>query len=130
MNQGLFHQMMRYCLVGGVVYFCDFMVFASMMWLFPGAYLLANILGRTSGALLGFILHRSYTFSWEHKHKASRQALAYLLLFLGNLGGSSALLWLLVDVGHANAFVAKLLVDALIIAMSFVAGRLWVYRPA
>ena len=130
MNQGVMHQMMRYGIVGGVVYLSDFAVFAAILWFMPDAYLLANVIGKVTGALVGFVLHRHFTFSWEQKDKASRQAISYLLLLAANLAISSLLMWLLVDSVGANAFIAKIFVDVVVIAVSFVAGRRWVYRPA
>lgn len=130
MNQGVMHQMMRYGIVGGVVYLSDFAAFAAILWFMPNAYLVANVIGKATGALVGFILHRHFTFSWDHKDEAGRQALSYLLLFATNLAISSLMLWLLVDTAGVNAFVAKIFVDILVIASSFLAARLWVYRPA
>ncbi len=130
MKQGLLHQMIRYGLVGGVVYVSDFAAFALVLWTLPGAYLLGNIFGKATGAVVGFVLHRKFTFSWEQKDNAGRQALSYLLVFFANIASSSLLLWLLVDLAAANPIVAKLFVDVLVIATSFVASRLWVYRPA
>lgn len=130
MKQGVAHQMVRYGAVGGAVYLSDWSAFTATLWAMPEAYLMANVIGKAAGAMVGFVLHRHFTFSWQHKDKAGRQALSYLLLFAANLAMSSLLMWLLVDTAGANAFVAKLFVDALIIASSFVASRLWVYRQA
>jgi putative flippase GtrA len=130
MKQGVAHQMMRYGAAGGAVYLSDWAAFAGALWAMPEAHLLANVAGKASGAVVGFVLHRHFTFSWQHKDKASRQAASYLLLFLANLALSSLLMWLMVDAAGAHAFVAKLFVDAVIIAGSFIAGRLWVYRRA
>ena len=45
MNQSVMHQMMRYGIVGGIVYFSDFAIFAAILWFMPDAYLVANIIG-------------------------------------------------------------------------------------
>lgn len=130
MKQGAFHQLMRYGIVGGIVYAADFVAFAISMALMPGAYLSANIVGKTTGAIVGFLLHKQFTFSWDQKDSAKRQAAAYILLFGVNLVASSLLIWLLVDFANMNAFVAKLFVDGIVIACSFLANRFWVYRAA
>jgi putative flippase GtrA len=130
MNQGVMHQLMRYGIVGGVVYLSDFAIFAAVLWFMPDAYLVANVIGKMTGALVGFVLHRHFTFSWEQKDKAGRQAASYMLLLTANLAISSLMMWLLVDSAGGNVFVAKLVVDIVVIVSSFVAGRLWVYRPA
>ncbi len=124
------HQMMRYGMVGGVVYISDFAAFAAMFLLFPNAYLHANIVGKVTGAVIGFVLHRHFTFSWQHKDKAGRQAISYLILFAANVAMSSLLMWLLVDRAGVDAYLAKLFVDAIVIVTAFSASRLWVYRTA
>ena len=130
MKQGLLHQAVRYILVGGVVYVSDFAAFTLILLGFPAAHLIANALGKATGAAVGFVLHKHFTFSWDQKDSAGKQALSYALVFLFNLASSSLLLWLLVDMAGFNAYLAKLFVDVVVIATSFVAGRLWVYRPA
>jgi putative flippase GtrA len=130
LKQAALHQLVRYGIVGVIVYAADFVAFAILMVLMPDAYLAANIVGKTTGAIVGFLLHKKFTFSWDQKDSAKRQAGAYLLLFGFNLAVSSLLIWLLVDFAHANAFIAKLFVDVIVIAGSFIANRLWVYRAA
>jgi putative flippase GtrA len=130
LKQGALHQLVRYGIVGGIVYAADFAAFAMMMVLIPHAYLGANIVGKVAGAVVGFLLHKRFTFSWDQRDSATRQAIAYLLLFLCNLAASSLLIWLLVDFARANAFVAKISVDGFVIACSFFGSRLWVYRAA
>lgn len=121
---------MRYGIVGGIVYAADFAAFAVLMALMPDAYLAANIAGKTTGAIVGFLLHKRFTFSWDQKDSAKRQATAYIVLFGCNLVASSLLIWLLVDFANINAFLAKLFIDGIVIAGSFIANRLWVYRAA
>jgi putative flippase GtrA len=130
MKQGIGHQLVRYGIVGGTVYVSDFATFAVTLWAVPGAYLWANVAGKSVGALVGFVLHRQFTFSWEHKDNAARQLVSYVMLFAFNLALSSLLIFLLVNQAGANAFAAKLLVDVVVIAVAFIASRLWVYRPA
>ena len=129
MKQGVLHQLLRYGLVGGVVYGSDFTAFAVTIWLAGSIYLAANVIGKITGAAVGFVLHRQFTFSWEQKNGLTRQALLYTVLFLANIASSSMLLWLLIDVVNINAYLARLFVDTVVIAASFVAGRLWIYRP-
>ncbi len=129
-KQGLFHQMLRYGIVGGVVYVSDFATYAAVLWGLPSAYLAANMAGKGVGAVVGFILHKNFTFSWEQKTGAAYQALAYGLLFGVNIATSSTLLWALVGLAGFNAYLIKPIVDLVVIATSFLAGRLWIYRQA
>ena len=130
MKQGLLHQGVRYGLVGGVVYAVDFASYAAILWAVPGSYLPANVAGKAIGAVTGFILHRNFTFSWDQKAGAAEQALSYSALVAFNIALSSVLLWVLVAHAGFNELWIKPLVDAVVIGSAFIAGRLWIYRPA
>lgn len=123
-------QMWRYLLVGGVVYLIDFAVYAAVVQVSPQTYLLANGMGKIAGAALGFVLHRRFTFSGAHRDGAERQILFYAGLLLFNLALSSTLLWFALVVVGADALIARVAVDGLVILMSFLGMRLWVYRAA
>ena len=130
MKQGLLHQVVRYGMVGGVVYAVDFASYAAILWAVPGSYLLANVAGKAIGAVTGFMLHRNFTFSWDQKAGAAEQALSYSVLVAFNIALSSVLLWLLVAHAGFNELWIKPLVDIVVIGSAFIAARLWVYRPA
>lgn len=130
MNHSPMHQAARYGLVGVCVFATDFLGYWTILQALPGAWLAANIAGKSTGALLGFLLHRHFTFSWQHRDGGARQLIAYICLFTANLALSSGLLWLLVEGAHLNDLVAKVLADVVVIATSFVVSRTWVYRAA
>ncbi len=130
MNQSLVHQIGRYGAVGLFVFACDFAVYMLVLHFAASAYLPANICGKAVGAAVGFVLHKRFTFSWEQKHRTGKQMLSYLALMLLNFATSTVLLWLLVAQIGADKFVAKVIVDILVIATSFLVGRLWVYKAA
>lgn len=124
------HQAVRYGLVGAIIVALDYLVFYAMLFLAPSAYLVANLAGKVAGALLGFFLHRHFTFAWQQRDEAPRQFISYSILLTGNLIMSSALLWLMIENLHINAFFARLATDGVVITTSFVLSRLWVYRQA
>jgi putative flippase GtrA len=130
MKQSLLHQAARYGAVGLFVFACDFACYAAIIHAVPGAYLVANLIGKAVGAGVGFVLHKHFTFSWEQKHRTGAQIASYLALMLFNFASSSAILWLLVAQLGMDKFVAKIIVDVVVIATSFVVGRLWVYKAA
>lgn len=130
MKQTVLHQSARYGLVGLCVVAADFLVYVAGLALAPGAYLTSNLCGKTVGALLGFVLHKRFTFSWRQKHSSGRQLASYLALFASNLAMSSILLWLLAVRLEIHPIAAKLLVDGIVIATSFFVSRLWIYRAA
>jgi putative flippase GtrA len=129
-SQSLIAQLVRYVLVGGIVYLCDLAVFALLLAAAPDAHLMANLAGRVAGAALGFVLHRQFTFSWAQRDGRVRQALAYVSVLVANIAASTFLLWLAVDQVGIDSLAARIMVDAVVIAAAFVAGRQFVYRPA
>lgn len=130
MNQSILHQSARYGLVGLCVFAADVLVYLACLAAAPHAFLLGNACGKATGALLGFVLHKRFTFSWRQKDSGLRQLASYIGLFLSNLALSSGLLWLLVTPIGLGAVFAKLMVDMIVIAVSFFVSRLWVYRSA
>jgi putative flippase GtrA len=130
MNQSVVHQSARYGLVGLCVVAADVLVYLAGLALAPKAVLVSNVCGKTAGALLGFFLHKRFTFSWQQRHSSGRQLASYIVLFLSNLAMSSALLWVLAVRLEIGAIPAKLLVDGIVIVTSFFVSRLWIYRAA
>ena len=130
MNQSALHQSFRYGLVGACVYATDLLVYLAVLFLAPGSYLAGNVASKVGAAALGFGLHKRFTFSWRQKDSAGRQLASYLALLAANLGLSSLLLWLLAGWIGISPIVAKLAVDVIVIAISFVVSRTWVYRAA
>lgn len=123
-------QVVRYGLVGLLVLALDYAVFAGLLSLLPGQHLAANIAGKIVGAAAGFVLHKYVTFAGAQADGTGRQALSYAVLLGFNLMLSSVLLWLLVDRLESNAYGARLFVDIVVIGVSFLGAKLWVYRAA
>ena len=120
-------QAVRYVLVGLLIYAIDISVYALIVWFYPDYYIAANLLSRITSAVVGFFLHRNFTFSWDHEHGLSRQVVSYLLLLGFNLLLSSVALFFLVDVLDIAEIPGKLITDAMVIVVAFVASRLLVF---
>lgn len=130
MTVRLVGQVARYAVVGLLVLALDYSLFAGLLSIFPGQHLAANIAGKLGGAAAGFFMHKYVTFAGAQADGAGRQAMSYAMLLGFNLMLSTGLLWLLVDRLELNAYGARLFVDGVVIALSFVGSKLWVYRSA
>jgi putative flippase GtrA len=91
------------------------------------AVVAGNLLGRVSGASLGFWLNGRYTFGtakldWRH---ATRFGVAWSLLTILStvLIGTVA-----AQLGLHTAWLAKPLVEAVLAAINFAISRQWIYR--
>lgn len=117
----------RYILVGGIIYAFDFLIFSIFVLIDSDLYVIGNIVARILGALLGFFLHRNWTFKTEYKLTKKNQLFMYLLLLLGNIFASSFLLFILVDLLLINELYARIITDAIIIIFTFLISKFFIF---
>jgi len=117
----------RYVLVGGVVYVFDFLVFSIFVLINNELYAAGNVISRVLGALLGFFLHRSWTFKTKYRHSKDRQLLMYIFLLSVNILVSTLLLYILVDLMLLNEFHARIIIDSIIIIFTFAVSKLFIF---
>ena len=84
-GNSIWHQAIRYGAVGVIVVIGDYLVFSAVLFSAPAAYLLANLAGKAAGALLGFVLHRNFTFRGQHRYGPRRQFASWCAVLLGNI---------------------------------------------
>jgi putative flippase GtrA len=125
-------QPLLFLVVGGVQYLLDAGLYAALIS-GGGATLPANIGSRASAAGVGFLLNRYLTFGQRNETlgRFGRSLLRFLLLFaVMTVLSSLALLGLEAAWGAETTrrVAAKLLVEALLAVVSFLASRYWVYR--
>lgn len=118
----------RYILVGGVVYVFDFLIFSFFVFVNADLYVIGNIVARISGALLGFFLHRNWTFRAEYKHNKKNQLFMYMSLLSVNILSSSMLLFILVDLILLGELYARIITDIVIVAFTFIISKLFIFN--
>lgn len=118
----------HYLLIGGLQWLVDWGVMVGLshlgMLVEP-----ANVVGRISGALLGYWLNGRITFAGED-HELSRIALRrFILMWLGTTAVST---WAMGGIddwfGLKWAWLAKPGVEVALGVVGFVLSRHWVYR--
>jgi putative flippase GtrA len=126
----LSRQVLLFVLVGAAQVALDWAVFVALTHA-GAAVVVGNVLGRVSGACLGYWLNGRYTFAAKDGRsrlgpaQLRRFAIAWLLL----TALSTALVALVA--AHFSlqmAWLAKPLVEALMAAIGFVVWRQWVFR--
>jgi putative flippase GtrA len=121
--QAVPRQALRYLVVGGLTYVVDLAVFLAVHAWREDAYLAANVAGRLAGALAGFVMHKLWTFEDRRAQGTGRQAVLYAAVLGGNIAASSALMFTAVDVLGADARLARVVVDVLIVGSTFWLSR-------
>lgn len=124
----LLRQGPRYLVVGGIQWLLDWgvMVLLSHLGLRIGV---ANIMGRITGAMLGFWLNGKVTFTGEEHVLGRRQLLRFVIMWLVMTVLSTVAIEAIDDVlGRKWAWLAKPLVEAVLGVIGFLGSRHWVYR--
>lgn len=120
----------KYIFSGSIVYAIDLASFTILTVLFPELYLLSNVAGKLAGVVSGFILHKYFTFSDVDQSKEThKQGILYSLLFVGNLAISVTILYVLVDIFSLNLYFSRISTDIVIILISFVVSRAYIFKP-
>ncbi len=105
----------------------DYAAFSLLLLLFGDKLtLLCNVVARLFSATVNFTVNRRLVFC--SKEPLLQSALRYTLLAAGILVCNTALLHLLTAVLHLNPFGAKLLVEVLLFAVSWLVQRSLVFR--
>ena len=125
----LARQLIVFALVGAAQVLLDWSVFVALTHA-GAAVAPANILGRISGACLGYWLNGRYTFAAQGRPRLDREHLLRFAIAWTVLTLLSTLLvaQVAVRVDLQAAWLAKPVVEAAMAAVGFVVWRLWVFR--
>ena len=125
----LARQLIVFALVGAAQVLLDWSVFVALTHA-GAAVAPANILGRISGACLGYWLNGRYTFAAQGRPRLDREHLLRFAIAWTVLTLLSTLLvaQVAVRVDLQAAWLAKPVVEAAMAAIGFVVWRQWVFR--
>ena len=118
----------RYIVVGAAQLLVDWAVFVALSAL--GVLVEpANIVGRISGAAIGFWANGRFTFASEDTALGRRQFARFAMMWLATTAISTWAVGHIDDtVGLRRAWLAKPAIDVAVAALGFVLSRHWVYR--
>ena len=124
----LTRQSRHYLLIGGVQWLVDWGVMVLLTH--SGMQVEAgNVLGRVSGALLGYWLNGKLTFAGDDTALGRTQLARFVLMWLGTTIASTWALGAIDDaVGLKWAWLAKPGVELVLGAIGFFLSRHWVYK--
>ncbi len=89
----------------------------------------ANVVGRISGALLGFWLNGRITFTGEEHHLGRKSVLRFLAMWLMTTAASTWAIGSIDDwFGLRWAWIAKPAVELTLGVIGFLLSRHWVYK--
>jgi putative flippase GtrA len=112
-------RLFRYLLTGAVAWLADVVVFTASLEVLGIA--LAQLLARTTGAVLAFFGHKLFVFDEVDLQRSTltRQGVRYAVLWVWSYSVSTLALIGLIDHGGMNPLVAKVLVEVGIVVMNY-----------
>jgi putative flippase GtrA len=108
-----------YLLVGGFVYALDLCSFSAVVLIWPEKHIVGNVIGKLIGAVAGFLLHKYFSFAGPHRYSGVHQLGAYLLVLISNIGLGTVLIYFFVDIFGSPKIPARILVDVVIVVITF-----------
>jgi putative flippase GtrA len=118
----LFAQLCRFAVVGVGNTVLSYLFYTALVAA-RVPYPVAGAAGFSAGAVNGYILNRRWTFASPDSRRARAR---YLVVQLGGLGATTALLWLVVTVGTSR-LAAYALTIPLVTLATFSANRSWAF---
>lgn len=118
----------RFLVTGGVVFIIDFLSFFLIFNIQNDLYILAVVVGRCSGLVSGIFLHRKFTFPGKFQKSLKVQGLQYLLLAFINVIISVCVVYISHEIFSVNEIISRLIADVIIVIISFVGGKVFVFR--
>ena len=103
----------------------DFLLYSLLMLITGGLVVVSNVLARLASATVNFTVNRRLVF--RDKGPWLPAAVRYAALAAGILAANTGLLWVLTTLG-VNAFLAKLLTELTLFAVSFLVQKHGVFR--
>lgn len=119
----------RFLIAGGSAAAVEYAVFLVMMLLSSAAAFV--VVSQIASYLCGFVVSFWLQRNWVYKSAGplKKELTKYLLLALINLLLSGGVIWLLVDVGSVQPFIAKIIVMIMVAAWNYVIFGKIIFRP-
>jgi putative flippase GtrA len=128
-NFGRIPQSVRYILIGGIVFCCDWLIFFVLVQFFNSASI-SNLASRTLAIPISFYLQRRFTFVQAHMQRTTAQLWRFLMLWaLATASGALLLETVRVPFGANMAALIKLPLEIVIAFINYFAMKYWVYLP-
>lgn len=120
----LFFQLGKFAAVGASNTAVSLLAYAGLLRV-DVVYPLAGAIAFLAGAVNGYVLNRRWTFAAADTWRARRR---YVLVQLGGLGATTALLWALVSPAGFGRITAYTLTIPVVTLATFAANRGWTFQ--
>ncbi len=122
-------KLVRFLITGGsaaAVEYIVFLLLALLLAALQSGTIIAQVLSFCTGLLVSFFLNKHWSF--QSKGSAKQEFVRYFILAVINLIISTVFLWLLIEAVGLYAWVAKLIVMAMIAFWNFFLFQKFIFR--
>ena len=116
----------RYLMVGVLIYTIDMLSFVFSFYLLGLNELIANGFAKILAGILGFLLQKKFTFKINKNKDNAIQKYRYITLLFSTVLISVFLFYFILMIIR-NPVVAKFISDILIVILSFLISKQWVF---
>jgi len=119
-------QLARYLITGLGLYLVDFLTFIALAVGLQVHVAMSQFIARATGALVGFVAHRHYTFRENRDRPAwglAAQGSGYLAVSLVTLALSPVLIMVTMAITGGHKVAAKLLAEPVLVLIAYVGLR-------
>lgn len=124
-----YHSEIVYVFVGGLTTLVNFIVYFLMERVFHIYYLTANVLAWIAAVLFAYVANRKWVFSSVNSN-IGKELLSFTVSRLFSGGVELLLLYLMVDLGHLDNGIAKVLVAVLTVILNYITGKFLVFKKS
>ena len=121
-------QFVRFLAVGLFVFAADAVIYWLLVEEHAISIFWANLAAKLCGAVLGFVMHKFVTFSWQQASRGSTQFGKYILLWFMNVAAANMILFVGTSLLALPHFPVKIFGDIVIVASSFLIGRFFIFH--
>lgn len=122
-----FREFILYAIFGCINTLIDFLVFTGTHELLHLPTELSQVCGYMAGLISGFFFNRNITFKKEGSSNFALQVVKFILVNAVSLGTSTLLISVLEKAG-LNEYIAKVLVQIVVILINFFGYKFFVFR--
>jgi putative flippase GtrA len=122
----VFAQLCRFAVVGIANTLLSYALYTALVASHV-PYPIAGAAGVIAGAINGYVLNRRWTFASPDSRRTRAR---YLVVQLGGVGATSALLWLVVSLAATSRFAAYAVTIPVVTLATFTANRSWAFGCA
>lgn len=121
----LIAQFMKFGVVGVIAFFIDYGVMIFLTEVFGVPYLISTTISFIVSVMFNYFASMRYVFARREGMSRRREFIIFLALSVAGLGINDLCMWLMVDFGHIDYRISKIVVTVIVAVWNFVTRKIF-----